>query len=171
MCRSIASAWCTGSWAARRKPCGSTSWAAPPGWRSDAGFPCEARKLAEEPAAALRPAPGAARPRFPAPDVIFREFEETFPFEETADQDKAIAAVLADMQDEAPMDRLVCGDVGYGKTEVALRASLLAALGGRQVAVLAPTTVLVEQHCRDLRRAAARLPGAGGVALALSQQA
>jgi transcription-repair coupling factor (superfamily II helicase) len=106
----------------------------------------EARKLAEnllQLYAQRQALPGHA---FPPPDVIFREFEETFPFEETADQDKAIAAVLADMQGEAPMDRLVCGDVGYGKTEVALRASLLAALGGRQVAVLAPTTVLVEQH-------------------------
>jgi transcription-repair coupling factor (superfamily II helicase) len=106
----------------------------------------QARKLAEnllQLYAQRQALPGHA---FPPPDVMFREFEETFPFEETADQDKAIAAVLADMQDEAPMDRLVCGDVGYGKTEVALRASLLAALGGRQVAVLAPTTVLVEQH-------------------------
>ena len=106
----------------------------------------EARKLAEDLLqlyAQRQALPGHA---FPPPDVIFREFEETFPFEETADQDRAIAAVLADMQDEAPMDRLVCGDVGYGKTEVALRASLLAALGGRQVALLAPTTVLVEQH-------------------------
>ena len=106
----------------------------------------EARKLAEnllQLYAQRQALPGHA---FSPPDVIFHEFEETFPFEETADQDKAIAAVLADMQDEAPMDRLVCGDVGYGKTEVALRASLLAALGGRQIAVLAPTTVLVEQH-------------------------
>jgi len=106
----------------------------------------EARKLAEallQLYAQRQALPGHA---FAAPDVVFREFEETFPFEETADQDKAIAAVLADMQDEAPMDRLVCGDVGYGKTEVALRAALLAVLGGFQVAVLAPTTVLVEQH-------------------------
>ncbi len=106
----------------------------------------EARKLAEELLqlyAQRRALPGHA---FPPPDVVFREFEETFPFEETPDQDKAIQSVLADMQGEAPMDRLVCGDVGYGKTEVALRASLLAALGGKQVAVLAPTTVLVEQH-------------------------
>jgi transcription-repair coupling factor (superfamily II helicase) len=106
----------------------------------------EARKLAESLLQLYAQRQALLGHAFPPPDVIFREFEETFPFEETADQDKAIAAVLADMQDEAPMDRLVCGDVGYGKTEVALRASLLAALGGRQVAVLAPTTVLVEQH-------------------------
>jgi transcription-repair coupling factor (superfamily II helicase) len=106
----------------------------------------ETRKLAEELLqlyAQRRALPGHT---FPAPDVIFREFEETFAFEETADQERAIAEVLADLQADTPMDRLVCGDVGYGKTEVALRAALLAVLGGRQVAVLAPTTVLVEQH-------------------------
>src|SRR6185295_7889743 len=83
---------------------------------------------------------------FPPPDAVFSAFEETFPFEETPDQAKAIETVLADMQNGVPMDRLICGDVGYGKTEVALRASLLAVLGGKQVAVLAPTTVLAEQH-------------------------
>jgi len=106
----------------------------------------EARKMAEELLqlyAQRRALPGHA---FPSPDLIFREFEESFPFEETADQERAIGEVLGDMQQGNPMDRLVCGDVGYGKTEVALRAALLAVLGGRQVAVLAPTTVLVEQH-------------------------
>ena len=77
---------------------------------------------------------------------MFSAFEETFPFDETPDQAKAIETVLGDMQNGVPMDRLICGDVGYGKTEVALRASLLAVLGGKQVAVLAPTTVLAEQH-------------------------
>jgi transcription-repair coupling factor (superfamily II helicase) len=106
----------------------------------------EARKIAEELLqlyAQRKALPGHA---FPAPDVLFHEFEETFPFEETPDQAKAIDAVLADMQADTPMDRLICGDVGYGKTEVALRATLLAALAGKQVAVLAPTTVLAEQH-------------------------
>jgi transcription-repair coupling factor (superfamily II helicase) len=106
----------------------------------------EARKVAEEllQLYAQRLAlPGHA---FPAPDVSFSEFEETFPFDETPDQDKAIGAVLEDMQAPRPMDRLVCGDVGYGKTEVALRAAMLAVTGGRQVAILAPTTVLAEQH-------------------------
>jgi transcription-repair coupling factor (superfamily II helicase) len=106
----------------------------------------ETRKMAEELLqlyAQRRALPGHA---FSAPDVIFREFEESFPFEETVDQERAIGEVLEDMQRDSPMDRLVCGDVGYGKTEVALRAALLAVLGGRQVAVLAPTTVLVEQH-------------------------
>jgi transcription-repair coupling factor (superfamily II helicase) len=106
----------------------------------------ETRKLAEELLqlyAQRRALPGHA---FAAPDVIFQEFEESFSFEETADQERAIGEVLADMQRDVPMDRLICGDVGYGKTEVALRAASLAVLGGRQVAVLAPTTVLVEQH-------------------------
>jgi transcription-repair coupling factor (superfamily II helicase) len=79
-------------------------------------------------------------------DQLFREFESTFLFEETVDQAKAIDDVLDDLDKERPMDRLVCGDVGYGKTEVAMRAAMKVALGGKQVAVLAPTTVLVEQH-------------------------
>jgi transcription-repair coupling factor (superfamily II helicase) len=106
----------------------------------------EARKIAEELLqlyAQRKALPGHA---FPPPDVMFREFEETFPFEETPDQDKAIEAVLGDMMGETPMDRLICGDVGYGKTEVALRAALLAVLAGKQAAILAPTTVLAEQH-------------------------
>ena len=77
---------------------------------------------------------------------MFHEFEETFPFEETPDQAKAIEAVLSDMQADTPMDRLICGDVGYGKTEVALRAAFKAAEAGKQVLVLAPTTILAQQH-------------------------
>ncbi len=76
----------------------------------------------------------------------FRDFEAGFPYEETPDQLGAIEAVLEDMAKPRPMDRLVCGDVGYGKTEVALRASFLAVNVGKQVAVLVPTTVLAEQH-------------------------
>jgi len=85
---------------------------------------------------------------FPGPDDYFRRFEADFPWEETPDQERAIEEVLADMRLSRCMDRLVCGDVGYGKTEVALRAAFLAVLGGKQVAVLCPTTVLVEQHLR-----------------------
>ena len=77
---------------------------------------------------------------------LFREFEATFPFEETPDQQRAIDEVLGDLDESRPMDRLVCGDVGYGKTEVAIRAAMKVVLGGKQAAVLAPTTVLVEQH-------------------------
>ncbi|MBO7720942.1 MAG: transcription-repair coupling factor [Kiritimatiellae bacterium] len=73
-------------------------------------------------------------------------FAAAFPFEETADQTAAIEAVRADMASRKPMDRLICGDAGYGKTEVAMRAAFIAAMNGRQVAVLAPTTVLAEQH-------------------------
>ncbi|MDR0737390.1 MAG: DEAD/DEAH box helicase, partial [Zoogloeaceae bacterium] len=76
----------------------------------------------------------------------YHAFSEGFGFEETPDQSAAIAAVLDDMQSGKPMDRLVCGDVGFGKTEVALRAAFCAVAGGRQVAVLCPTTLLCEQH-------------------------
>ena len=79
-------------------------------------------------------------------DSYFRNFEEGFPYEETSDQLKAIENVLDDMRRKNPMDRLVCGDVGYGKTEVALRAAFLAVSEAKQVAVLVPTTVLAEQH-------------------------
>lgn len=76
------------------------------------------------------------------------EFETRFPYEETPDQLRAIAEVKADMEQSTPMDRLVCGDVGYGKTEVALRAAFKAALEGKQVALLVPTTILAQQHYR-----------------------
>ena len=88
---------------------------------------------------------------FPTADSMFREFEATFPFDETPDQARAIDEVMADMESGKPMDRLVCGDVGYGKTEVAVRAIFKAILGGKQAAFLAPTTVLVEQHYRTMR--------------------
>lgn len=76
----------------------------------------------------------------------YETFSEGFPFEETPDQLEAIENVIKDMQSGRPMDRLVCGDVGFGKTEVALRAAFVAVMGGRQVAVLVPTTLLAEQH-------------------------
>ncbi len=76
----------------------------------------------------------------------YEAFTEGFGYEETPDQTAAIAAVMADMQTGKPMDRLVCGDVGFGKTEVALRAAFMAVMGGYQVAVLVPTTLLAEQH-------------------------
>jgi transcription-repair coupling factor (superfamily II helicase) len=84
--------------------------------------------------------------RFSAPDSTFREFEASFPYEETPDQLGAIEDVLVDMQSARPMDRLICGDVGFGKTEVAVRAAFKAVTDGKQVAVLVPTTVLAEQH-------------------------
>ncbi len=99
--------------------------------------------------AARRAHPGTA---FSPPDRYFRQFEADFDFEETPDQDKAIADVLRDMQKDEPMDRLVCGDVGYGKTEVAMRAAFKAVLDGKQVAVLVPTTVLAQQHFHTFRK-------------------
>jgi len=83
---------------------------------------------------------------FTGRDELLREFEATFDFEETPDQAAAVEDVLRDMQRSRPMDRLVCGDVGYGKTEVALRAAFRAVMDGSQVALLVPTTVLAEQH-------------------------
>ncbi len=82
------------------------------------------------------------------PDNLYREFESAFSYEETPDQEKAIADVLEDMQKERPMDRLVCGDVGFGKTEVALRAAFKAVEDGYQAAVIVPTTLLADQHFR-----------------------
>jgi transcription-repair coupling factor (superfamily II helicase) len=79
-------------------------------------------------------------------DRYYKEFEATFEHEETPDQVRAIEDVLDDMESERPMDRLVCGDVGFGKTEVAIRASFKAVMDGKQVAILVPTTVLAEQH-------------------------
>ena len=81
-----------------------------------------------------------------APDGLYDEFAARFPYDETEDQMSAIEAVRADLADGKPMDRLVCGDVGFGKTEVALRAAFLAAMNGVQVAVVVPTTLLARQH-------------------------
>ena len=81
----------------------------------------------------------------------YEAFAESFPFEETADQHAAIEAVLDDMKADKPMDRLVCGDVGFGKTEVALRAAFAAVMGGKQVAILCPTTLLAEQHAHTFK--------------------
>ncbi|WP_165177451.1 transcription-repair coupling factor [Desulfovibrio sp. ZJ369] len=94
--------------------------------------------------------------RYDPPGELYREFEATFGFEETPDQARAIQDVLEDMEKSEPMDRLICGDVGFGKTEVALRAAFRAAAEGRQVALLCPTTVLAEQHYQTFR---ARLAG------------
>ncbi|MCR4667315.1 MAG: transcription-repair coupling factor [Desulfovibrio sp.] len=82
---------------------------------------------------------------------LYHEFEATFDYEETPDQARAIQDVLDDMAKDTPMDRLVCGDVGFGKTEVAMRAAFRCALEGRQVAMLCPTTVLAEQHYQTFR--------------------
>ena len=83
---------------------------------------------------------------FPPDDAWQREFEEDFPYEETDDQLRCIAEIKDDMQSDRPMDRLLCGDVGFGKTEVALRAVMKCILAGKQAAILVPTTVLARQH-------------------------
>jgi len=88
------------------------------------------------------------REPFEPTGTTYAEFEATFPFEETRDQEKAIDDVMADLEEPQPTDRLVCGDVGFGKTEVALRAAFRVAMSGRQVAMLCPTTVLAQQHYR-----------------------
>ena len=84
--------------------------------------------------------------RFSPSDRHYEEFSSSFPFEETPDQARAIEDVYYDMSDSKPMDRLVCGDAGFGKTEIAMRASFRAAMEGKQVAILVPTTTLAEQH-------------------------
>ncbi len=94
----------------------------------------------------------------PVIDDGYREFEATFPFEETPDQARAIEDVLLDLEKTQPMDRLVCGDVGFGKTEVAIRAAFRAATAGRQVAVLCPTTVLTQQHFQTFSNRLADYP-------------
>ncbi|MEW6442023.1 MAG: transcription-repair coupling factor [bacterium] len=89
---------------------------------------------------------------FSRADASYHEFEATFPYEETPDQMRAIDDVVSDMERDRPMDRLVCGDVGFGKTEVAIRAAYKAVMDGKQVAVLVPTTVLAQQHFVNFRR-------------------
>ena len=86
------------------------------------------------------------------------EFEVLFPYEETPDQQKAIEDVKQDMERLRPMDRLICGDVGYGKTEVALRAAFKSVMAGKQVALLAPTTILTLQHFNTFQQRFAPFP-------------
>ncbi|MFH1826433.1 MAG: transcription-repair coupling factor [bacterium] len=98
--------------------------------------------------AARQKLPGIA---FPVNDVWQKELENTFPYVETPDQRQAIKETKLDMEQARPMDRLVCGDVGYGKTEVAIRAAAKAVAAGKQVAILVPTTILAEQHYNNFR--------------------
>ncbi len=104
-------------------------------------------------ARAIRPGIG-----FSADTAWQREFDASFPYRETRDQLAAIAAIKSDMQEMRPMDRLLCGDVGFGKTEVAMRAAFKAVDSGYQVAVLVPTTILCEQHLRTFRQRMAAFP-------------
>ncbi|MBQ9429939.1 MAG: transcription-repair coupling factor [Kiritimatiellae bacterium] len=99
--------------------------------------------------------PGVA---FDPSPMYMQEFEAAFPYTETPDQHKAVEDVKRDMSLPKPMDRLICGDAGYGKTEVAMRAAFLAVMNGRQVAVLVPTTVLAEQHYETFKERMAAFP-------------
>ena len=107
---------------------------------------------------------------FPPDTKWQRELEASFLYEDTPDQKKAIEEVRRDMERPVPMDRLLVGDVGYGKTEVAVRAAFKAVQGGKQVAVLVPTTILAEQHGRTFTERLADFPGAGGGALPLPER-
>jgi transcription-repair coupling factor (superfamily II helicase) len=118
----------------------------------------EVRKMADELLrlyAERKAVPGEA---IPPTDDDYRAFEATFPFDETADQARAIDEVNKDLESTRAMDRLVCGDVGFGKTEVALRAAFRVAMSGRQVALLCPTTVLAAQHFRTFEARMAGYP-------------
>ncbi|MAC26140.1 MAG: transcription-repair coupling factor, partial [Myxococcales bacterium] len=110
------------------------------------------RKLADDLIKLYAERAASRRDPLPAPDRTYAEFEATFPFEETPDQARAIEEVLEDLEAPRPMDRLVCGDVGFGKTEVAIRAAFRVAMEGRQVAILCPTTVLAQQHYQNLKQ-------------------
>jgi transcription-repair coupling factor (superfamily II helicase) len=138
--------WSGGEGAPRLDRLGGTTFA-----KSKARVEREVRQMADELLrlyAERKAHPGRA---FAKPGLLFREFEATFPFEETDDQRRAIEEVLADLSSASPMDRLVCGDVGFGKTEVAIRAAFHVASEGAQVAVLCPTTVLAQQHFHTIQ--------------------
>jgi transcription-repair coupling factor (superfamily II helicase) len=97
-------------------------------------------------------------PRLLPPEGVYEEFVARFPFDETEDQQGAIDAVFDDLASGRPMDRLICGDVGFGKTEVALRAAFVAAMNGKQVAVVVPTTLLARQHFKTFQNRFSGLP-------------
>jgi transcription-repair coupling factor (superfamily II helicase) len=114
--------------------------------RTKARVHASVRQLADELLQLYATRAARERPPYPARDRLYAEFEASFPYAETADQARAIDDVMTDLEGSHPMDRLVCGDVGFGKTEVALRAAFRVAMSGKQVAVLCPTTVLAQQH-------------------------
>ncbi len=116
------------------------------------------RDVAEELVAIYAAREAMERKSFAPPDRVYEEFCATFEFEETPDQARAIEDIHADMDDAKPMDRLICGDAGFGKTEVALRAAFRAVMDGKQAALLAPTTILAEQHYATFSRRLADFP-------------
>jgi transcription-repair coupling factor (superfamily II helicase) len=118
----------------------------------------EVKQLADDLLKVYAQRAGVERPPIPAEDRTYAEFEASFPFDETPDQTRAIDDVLQDLAGKRAMDRVVCGDVGFGKTEVAMRAAFRVAMSGRQVAVLCPTTVLAQQHANSFRERMAGYP-------------
>ena len=126
----------------------------------------EVRRMADELLRLYAERKAAVGHALPSPDDDYRAFEAAFAFEETPDQARAIEEVSRDLEADRPMDRLVCGDVGFGKTEVAIRAAFRSAGAGRQVAVLCPTTILAQQHVRVFE---ARMQGTAFVIRAMSR--
>jgi transcription-repair coupling factor (superfamily II helicase) len=126
--------------------------------RTKARVAREVRKMADELLRVHAERQAMAGEALPAAGDEYRAFEATFPYEETVDQARAVDDVNRDLDAARPMDRLVCGDVGFGKTEVALRAAFRSAMAGRQVALLCPTTVLAQQHYRTFEARVAGYP-------------
>jgi transcription-repair coupling factor (superfamily II helicase) len=126
--------------------------------RTKARVAREVRKMADELLRLYAERQSVTADALAPADDDYRAFEATFPFDETVDQARAIDEVNKDLESNKPMDRLVCGDVGFGKTEVALRAAFRVAMAGRQVAVLCPTTVLAQQHFRTFEARMAGYP-------------
>ena len=118
----------------------------------------EVKQLADDLLKVYAQRAAATRPPLTADEPSYAEFEASFEFDETPDQTRAIDEVLTDLSKPTVMDRVVCGDVGFGKTEVAMRAAFRAAMAGRQVAVLCPTTVLAQQHANTFRDRMAGYP-------------
>lgn len=118
----------------------------------------EVKQLADDLLKLYAQRAASERPPLPPEDRAYTEFEASFPFDETPDQTRAIDDVMHDLAGKRAMDRVVCGDVGFGKTEVAMRAAFRVAMSGRQVGVLCPTTVLAQQHTNSFRERMAGYP-------------
>ncbi len=132
---------------------GSTSWA-----KTSGKVKSQVRDIASQLIKLYAKRSQASKVPFSAPDDSYHDFENNFPYEETEDQLRAINDVIGDMTSEKPMDRLICGDVGFGKTEVALRAAFKAAEDGRQVGIIAPTTILSFQHFETFKKRFSKWP-------------
>ncbi len=116
------------------------------------------QEIAEELVALYATREVTRREPFSPPDALYEEFCSTFEYEETPDQAKSIEDIELDMEQSKPMDRLICGDAGFGKTEVAMRAAFRAVMDGKQVALMVPTTILAEQHYQTFSRRMAAFP-------------